>query len=141
MQTRRLALALIAAGLVCLIGSGSPWADCSTTGCDGFLMAFSTQSGIEFGHGIASGLAGALLAAVGLRVHHAGASRAVRFAAIGLSAVILLTVAAFVVGVYVLNGTREEPLHLWGIPALGAFVTAGGGLTGLIAGWRLRPPT
>jgi len=110
---------------------------CSTTGCDGFLQAFSEQSGIELGHGILTGIAGGLLALTGIPVHHrGGGGRRFRTAALLLSLFVLATIAAFVIGVYALNDGR---LHLWGIPAPGTYLTAAGGLLGFGTGWRIRP--
>ncbi len=54
------AIVLLLAGALAVLGSAGAWATCSTTGCNGFLQAFSERSGLEFGHGYVTGVAGSI---------------------------------------------------------------------------------
>jgi peptidoglycan/LPS O-acetylase OafA/YrhL len=129
-------MALLLAGVLTVLGSAGDWAHCTTTGCDGFLQALSDQSGLEFGHGFVTGVAGILLAMVGLSAWRGTGTIRSRQPAVALALVIIATVATFIVGVYVL---ADGELHLWGPPGYGAILAGLGGVLGLVAGLRLRP--
>jgi hypothetical protein len=129
-------IGVIAAGILAVLGSAGDWATCSTTGCDGFLQAFSWQSGVEFGHGLVSGVAGILLVLVGLDLARADGALRSRGPAVGLALVIFGTVAVFVVGYYLI---ADGSLHVSGPPAAGALMTGIGGVLGLVAAWRIEP--
>ncbi len=126
------------AGVLAVAGSAGDWALCSTTGCNGFLQAFSTQSGLEFGHGFVTGVAGILLALVGVMAGNATGTIRSRTPAIALALVIIATITIFVVGIYVL---ADGELHISGPPGLGAMLAGLGGVIGLAGGVRLRPLT
>jgi hypothetical protein len=132
---RRAALVLVVASAAVLIGSSSDWAGCSTVGCDSALQAFGTRSGIEFGYGIATAASAAILVAIGIDAHHrGGASRLGSLAAV-LSLVILGAIVAYVTAIYIV---RDDSLTIWGLPAVGAVLTAAGGLVALAASIRIR---
>ena len=132
---RGAALALAIAGLGSLLGSFQPWALCTTTGCDGFLQSFSERSGIAFGHGLVTAIAAILLVVIGidaLRRH--GVTRWGTPATL-LALVVVVTVIAFVIGVYVF---ADGSLHLSdGGPSLGTYLAGLGGLIALVASLRL----
>ena len=127
------------AGVLAVAGSAGDWALCSTTGCNGFLQAFSTQSGLEFGHGFVTGVAGILLALVGVMAGNATGTIRSRTPAIALALVIIATITIFVVGIYVL---ADGELHISGPPGLGGDAAPGWvGSSASRAACRLRPLT
>jgi len=137
--------ALAAAGLATMLCSFSTWATCSTIGCNGPLQAFDSLSGIDFGYGNVTVVAGALLTAIGIEAHaKAGVSRLATIA-VQLSLLVIVTVMAFVVDVYVFRdrllslwGPPWEMLSVWGIPGFGAILSACGGVLAMLASRRLQ---
>src|SRR5690349_11412032 len=69
------ALVLIVSGVLIALLSFQSWTSCPTSPCGGMLMSISTYSGIDLGFDIVTGLAGVLLAGIGVdALRHDGAS-------------------------------------------------------------------
>ena len=142
---RAAAVALAGAGLVTFLSSFSIWAGCTTVGCNSPLQALDEASGIDFGYGGVTASAAALLWAIGIEaLLRDGVSRFATLA-VQLSLLVIVTVIAFVLDVYVFGdrllslwGPPWEMLSVWGIPGFGAILTACGGVIALLASFRFQ---
>ena len=106
--SRGAAVVLVVTGLLTGFLSFQWWASCPTTPCGGFLMAISEYSGTDLGFGVITALAGVLLSAIGLdALRHHGVSRFAT-AAVLLTLLIVATVGASVVWMYVIPGDAKE---------------------------------
>ena len=125
------AAVLALAGVVTLLGSLGTWADCPTTPCGGFLQGSSSYSGLDLGFGVVTGLAGLILAVIGLHgLRHKGVSR-LGTAAVLVALLIVVTAGASVMWMYVVSGEDYRPLY-------GAILVGIAGLIALAASLRLR---
>lgn len=132
--SRGAAVVLVVAGLLTAFLSFQWWASCPTTPCGGFLMAISDYSGTDLGFGVGTALAGVLLAAIGLdALRHHGVSRFAT-AAVLLALLIIVTVGASVVWMYVIPGDDKE--FYW--PPSTAILIGIIGLMALVASLSLR---
>ena len=144
-DARAAAVALAGAGLLTVFSSLSIWASCSTVACNSPLMAIDEMSGIGFGYGGVTAAAGALLTALGVRARLRDGVDRLATLAVQLSLLVIVTVIAFVVDVYVFGdrllslwGPPWEMLSVWGAPAFGAILTVCGGMIALLASLRLQ---
>ena len=133
------AVFLVVAGLLTVFLSFQTWTTCPTTPCGGFLQSISEYSGTDLGFGAVTALAGALLAAIGVdALRHEGVSRFATTSVL-LALVIVGTVGASVVWMYVIPGEDKD----YGWPPYTAILV---GIVGLIAFaaslrlWRATPP-
>jgi hypothetical protein len=135
--TARAAIALVVGGFVVLVGSFLDWGTCPDTSCGkdgGALFVLVDKSGIDFGPGILTALLGIVLAAGGVSVLRIGGPPAFRAGAVLLALIVLATVGAFYVRMYVF------PEFLLYGPGFGLVLVAAGGLIALAASLRLRRP-
>ena len=138
-------MALTGAGLLTFLSSFSIWASCSTVGCNSPLQAIDELSGIAFGYGGVTAVAGVLLSAIGIEAPARACISRFANLALVLALVVIGSVITFVVDVYVFDdrlislwGPPWEMLSVRGIPSFGANVTLLGGLIALVASQRLR---
>lgn len=132
--SRGAALVLAAAGLLTVIASTWTWGTCSTTPCGGSLMAFSWYSGLDLGFGYVTAVAGLYMAAIGVDVFRRdGIARFARVAA-GLAILVILTVGATVLWMYVIPG--DDSYYRW--PPWTAFLVGIVGFVALAASLRLE---
>ena len=132
--SRGAAVVLLVAGLLTAFLSFQRWTSCPTTPCGGILMAISDYSGTDLGFGVVTGLAGVLLAAIGLdALRHDGVSRFAS-AAVLLALLIVVTVVASVVWMYVIPGDDKE--FYW--PPFTAILIGSIGLIALVVSVSLR---
>jgi hypothetical protein len=133
--SRSAALVLLFAGVLILVLSFQTWASCPTSPCGGIFMAISEYSGLDLGFGVVIAIAGLLLAAIGLdALRGNGVSRFAR-AAVPLAFLIVVTVGASVVWMYVIPGDDKDYR-----PRFAAILVAFVSLVSFAAGLRLRPP-
>jgi hypothetical protein len=144
-DTRAAAVALAGAGLLTVLSSFSVWASCSTVQCNGPLMAMDEMWGIGFGYGGVTAAAGAILTALGVRARLRDGVDRLATLAVQLSLLVIVTVIAFVVDVYLFGdrllslwGPPWEMLSVRGAPAFGTIFTGCAGLIALLASLRLQ---
>jgi uncharacterized membrane protein YidH (DUF202 family) len=134
MGSRGAAVVLVVAGLLTAFLSFQRWTSCPTTPCGGFLQAISDYSGTDLGFGVVTGLAGVLLAAIGPDgLRHDGVSRFAT-AAVLLALLIVVTVVASVVWMYVIPGDDKEFYR----PPYTAILIGSIGLVALVVSLSLR---
>jgi len=97
---QRAALVLAVAGVVTVLGSQGVWAECGTVRCDSPLMALDSMSGIEFGYGVVTGIAGVLLILIGLDARRNHGISGLATSAIEIALLVLGTVSTFVLSMY-----------------------------------------
>lgn len=132
--SRGAAIVLVVAGLLTMLLSFQRWTSCSTTPCGGFLQAISEYSGLDLGFGAVTAISGVMLAAIGLgALRQEGVTRLASAVAVLLALVIVVTVGASVVWMYVIPG--EDKDYHW--PPFTAILVGIVGLIALIASLRL----
>jgi peptidoglycan/LPS O-acetylase OafA/YrhL len=128
------ALVLTVSGVVIALLSFQQWTSCPTTPCAGILMAISTYTGIDLGFGVVTGLAGVLLAGIGVdALRHGGASD-FAMPALLLALLTIATIGASVVWMYVIPGDDKE--YYW--PPSTAILIGFIGLIAVAASLRVR---
>ena len=128
--SRAAALVLIVSGVLIALLSFQHWTSCPTTPCGGILMSTSTYTGIDLGFGVVTGLAGVLLAGIGVdALRHDGATS---FAtpALSLAFLTIATIGVSVVWMYLIPGDDKE--YDWP-PSTAVLI----GFIGLIAMWKM----
>lgn len=113
-------------------GSMLPWATCSTVGCMGPLTAIDEPSGLEFGYGAVTLLAGLL--PIGMAVIDRTRTPAATRVAVPWAAVliILVALAAFVLEWFVL---RSGETTVSALPAEGTWLVVSGAV---VTAWSCR---
>src|SRR5690242_5788693 len=102
------ALVLIVSGVLIALLSFQYWTSCPTSPCGGMLMSISTYTGIDLGFGVITGVAGVLLAGVGVdALLHSGAS-GLATPAVLLAVLTVATIAASIVSMYVIPVTTRS---------------------------------
>ena len=130
------ALVLIVSGGLIALLSFQHWTSCPTTPCGGILMSISTYTGIDLGFAVVTGLAGVLVAAIGVDAHrHDGVSAYARPALL-LSLLTIATIGLSVEWMNVIPGDHKA--HYW--PPSTAVLIGFIGLIAIPASLRLRGP-
>src|SRR4051812_3791498 len=106
-RSLRVAALLVATGgLVSLWGSFQTWGYCSSEPCGGALQHLFPRTGVEFGPGVATALAGGALAVLGVLLAARGGPPSVAPIAFGLAVIEGVAIAIHVVAAYLFREYR-----------------------------------
>jgi hypothetical protein len=106
--SRRALLVLAVTGLLTVLLSLRTWTECPTTPCGGNLMAISEYSGLDLGFGVVTGVAGLVLAAIGLDGLRRGGVAPFATATSLAALLIVATAGASVIWMYVIPGDDKD---------------------------------
>ena len=127
-------LVVAVTGLLTLLLSLGTWTHCPTTPCGGNLMAISEYSGLDLGFGVVTGVAGLVLAAIGLDGLRRGGVSPFATATPLAALLIVATAGASVIWMYGIPG--DDKAFNW--PPYTAILVDMVGLIAFAASLRLR---